>query len=47
MSVSVFRRPWQTRAKLPGRVIPRKLALARGFQLDLPAPAFLTPNREA
>ena len=46
-SVSVFRRPWQARAKLPGRVMPRKLALAREFQLDLPAPAFLTPNREA
>jgi hypothetical protein len=47
MSVSVFRRPWQAKAKLPGRVMPRKLALAREFQLDLPAPAFLTPNREA
>jgi hypothetical protein len=47
MSVSVFRRPWQARAKLAGRVMPRELALAREFQLDLPAPAFLTPNREA
>jgi hypothetical protein len=46
MSVSVFRRPWQARAKLPGRVMPRKLALALEFQLDLPAPVFSTPNRE-
>jgi hypothetical protein len=45
-SVSVFRRPPQERAKLPGRVMPQKLALAREFQLDLPAPVFSTPNRE-
>jgi hypothetical protein len=45
-SVSVFRRPPQGRAKLPGRVMPRKLALPRELQSDLPAPAFLTPNRE-
>ena len=34
------------RAKLPGRVMPRKPALAREFQLDLRALAFSTPNRE-
>jgi len=46
MSVSVFRRPWQARAKLSGRVMPRKPVLAREFQLDLRALAFSTPNRE-
>jgi len=45
-SASVFRRPPQGRAKLPGRVRLPKPALEREFQLDLPAPAFLTPNRE-
>jgi hypothetical protein len=45
-SVSVFRRPPQERAKLPGRVTHQKLALARAFELDLPAPVFSTPDRE-
>jgi hypothetical protein len=46
MSVLVFRRPSQGWAKLPGRVMLRKLAPAREFQLDLPGLAFSTPNRE-
>ena len=46
MSVSVFRRPWQALAKLPARVTLRKLAPAREFQLDLPAPVFSTSDRE-
>jgi hypothetical protein len=45
MSVSVFR-PSQGQAKLPGPVMHQKPALAREFQLDLPAPVFSTPDRE-
>jgi len=46
MSVSVSRRPPQQRERLPERVMQQKLALAREFQLDLPAPVFSRPNRE-
>jgi len=45
-SVSASRRPPQGQAKLPARVLWQGLAFAREFQLDLPEPAFLTPNRE-
>jgi hypothetical protein len=52
-SVSVFPRVPHARAKLPGRVMPQKLAPAlalarsRELQSDLPVPVFSRPNREA
>jgi hypothetical protein len=45
-SVSASRRPPQGQAKLPVRATRPALALAREFQLDLPAPVFATLNRE-
>ena len=45
-SVLASRRPPQEPVKLVARVMPRAPVLEREFQLDLPAPAFSTPNRE-